>query len=89
MPAPVRNVAATHDAAQNAYMPLKKLAHYAGLSVRTLRKLLARRQAPLPYYRIGGKILVRRADFDAWASRFRRDADSVAAIVDDIMEGFD
>ena len=48
------------------YLPLKALAAYSGLSIRTLRGHLRRRQSPLPHYRPGGKILVRRSEFDAW-----------------------
>jgi hypothetical protein len=66
---------------------LKTLSTYAGLSVRRLRAYLKDRAYPLPCYRIGGKILVRRSDFDAWAAQFRRDAESVDAIVDEIAQG--
>lgn len=71
----------------DAYFSLKTLAGYSGLSVRRLRECLTDRARPLPYYRIGGKILVRRSDFDQWASMFRRDADGVEGIVDEIMQG--
>lgn len=53
------------------YLPLKSLAQYGGLSVRTLRGYLIHPAHPLPHYRIGGKILVKRSEFDAWAQRFR------------------
>jgi hypothetical protein len=66
------------------YLSLKALADYSGLSVRTLRKLLIRvppTQA-LPCYRLDGKVLVRRSEFDrymaavphAGAPRARADA---------------
>ncbi len=73
----------------NAYLPLKVLAAYSGLSVRTLRAYLADRTRPLPHFRIGGKILVRRSDFDAWALQFdaTRPATDVAALVDDVIAG--
>ena len=53
------------------YLSLRSLAAYAGVSVRTLRGLLVRRHGPLPHYRMGGKILVRRSEFDAWIIVFR------------------
>ena len=53
-------------------LSLRALAGYSGLSVRKLRDLLADPDHPLPCYRGGGKILVRRSDFDQWAMRHRR-----------------
>jgi hypothetical protein len=64
--------------------PLKALAAYSGLSVRRLRDYLTDRTWPLPFYRIGGKILVRRSDYDVWAARFRRDAIAIDAMVDEL-----
>jgi len=54
------------------FLPLRSLASYAGLSVRTLRQYL---ELPpdqaLPCYRVGGKILVRRSEFDTWVAQYR------------------
>lgn len=65
------------------YLSLKALAGFSGLCVRTLRELLTRPFAPLPSYRVGGKILVKRSEFDAWMGQFRQrdalDLDSIAA----------
>jgi excisionase family DNA binding protein len=44
---------------------------YSGLSRRTLQDLINDPQDPLPSYRVGGKILVRRSEFDRWMSRRR------------------
>ena len=54
------------------FLPLRALAAYSGLSVRTLRHWLEDPGHPLPCYRIGGKILVRRSEFDAWAAVYRQ-----------------
>jgi hypothetical protein len=51
------------------------------------RDHLTDRTWPLPFYRIGGKILVRRSDFDTWAARFRRDEIAIDALVDEIVQG--
>ena len=59
------------DELDDAYLPLRALARYAGLSVRTLRNYLVHASSPLPHYRIGGKVLVRRSEFDRWAAGFR------------------
>ncbi len=73
----------------DAYLSLKALSTYAGLSVRRLRDCLHDRQCPLPCYRIGGKILIRKSDFDTWALHFRQDTDSITAVVDEIMQGLE
>jgi hypothetical protein len=39
---------------------LRALASYSGLSIRTLRGYLSHRAHPLPHYRVGGKVFVRR-----------------------------
>jgi hypothetical protein len=54
------------------FLPLRALAAYAGLSVRTLRQYLdLPPDQALPCYRVGGKILVRRSQFDAWIAQYR------------------
>jgi hypothetical protein len=67
------------------FLPMRALATYSGLSVRTLRALLTAPAHPLPCYRIGGKLLVRRSDYDAWAARYRHvgrpDVDGLVADV--------
>jgi hypothetical protein len=54
------------------YLSLAALAAYSGLSRRTLRTFL---ELPpdeaLGCYRLPGKILVRRSDFDAWIAQYR------------------
>lgn len=81
---------AAEPSLEDRYFPLTVLSKYAGLSVRTLRGHLVDRRHPLPHFRIRGKILVRRSDFDGWAARFRvhDDAvDNVDALVDDVVAG--
>lgn len=70
----------------DAYLPLRDLAGYAGLGVRTLRRYLTDPAGPLPHYRVGGKVLVRRSDYDGWVLRFRRSAPaSLGELVGDVM----
>jgi excisionase family DNA binding protein len=73
------------------FFPLTELAVYSGLSVRRLRDYLHDSIRPLPHYRIGGKILVRRSDFDAWASGFRISAPKAAVddVVDQLVQGLE
>jgi hypothetical protein len=54
------------------FLSLTGLAGYSGLSVRKLRTHLAHVAHPLPCYRVGGKILVRRSEFDAWIATYRQ-----------------
>jgi excisionase family DNA binding protein len=58
------------------FLSLKALAAYSGLSVRKLRDCLDDPRHPLPHYRVGGKILVRRSEFDAWIATYRRVGDT-------------
>ena len=68
------------------FLPLRALASYAGLSVRKLREYLDHPSRPLPHYRVGGKILVRRSEFDAWIVAHRRvGIADVAGIVNDVL----
>jgi excisionase family DNA binding protein len=71
------------------YLPLRALAAYSGLSVRKLRALLIDPAHPLPHHRVGGKILVRRSDFDDWITVYRRrDCVDVDHIVNDMLTPF-
>jgi hypothetical protein len=64
---------------------------YTGLSVRTLRGSLTRPAHPLRCYRPGGKLLVKRSDFDRWMSGYRAGqptATAVDRVVDDLLRDF-
>lgn len=75
-----------NDTVADAYLPLKALSAYAGLGVRTLRGYLAHPSRPLPHYRVGGKVLVRRSEFDTWIGAFRAtEQGHVDAIVADVL----
>jgi hypothetical protein len=68
------------------FMPLRALASYSGLSVTKLREYLNDPTYPLPYHRVGGKLLVRRSDFDAWVAKYRRvGSEDVAVVVDEVL----
>jgi hypothetical protein len=66
-------------------LDLRALARYASLSVRKLRDCIADPSRPIPHYRVGGKLLVRVSDFDAWLSRYRHDRPDVDRIVADVL----
>jgi excisionase family DNA binding protein len=71
------------------WLPLRRLASYSSMSVRTLRSHVASKRNPLPSYRVGGKVLVRRSEFDTWMRAFRRGAteerDHVSQLVDELI----
>lgn len=66
------------------YLSLQALASYSGLSVRTLRNYL-RGPCHIPHYKVNGKILVRKSDFDKWLLAFRVET-NLDALVDGILE---
>jgi len=68
------------------FLPLAALSEYSGLSVRKLRDHLSDPVHPLPHYRVGGKVLVRRSEFDAWLAAYRRvGQQDVRKIVDEVL----
>ena len=70
------------------FLSLKALASYSGLSVRKLRQHLGDLNHPLPSYRVGGKIVVRRSEFDAWMARYRQQGRvDVEGIVRKVLSG--
>lgn len=76
----------TVDASISPYLGLSALSKISGLSVRKLRDCLADPFHPLPHFRVGGKILVRYADFERWIERYRAPVtDDLERVVDEVM----
>lgn len=76
------------SAPADPFLDLRALADYSSLSVRKLRDLLDDPSQPIPAYRVGGKILVRRGEFDSWIASYRRDRTSSAdRLVDEVLQG--
>ncbi len=70
------------------FFPLRALAAYSGISIRKLRDYLEDVGHPLPCYRVGGKVLVRRSEFDTWISAYRQQGRAdVARIVEEVLGG--
>jgi excisionase family DNA binding protein len=53
------------------WLSIRELTAYASVSERTLRSWLHRPVDPLPAVQVGGKILVRRPQFDDWLDHHR------------------
>jgi predicted DNA-binding transcriptional regulator AlpA len=73
---------------EDRYFDLRRLAQYSSFSVRTLRDYLTRTDDPIPCFRIGRKIIVKRSEFDAWIEKHRDRTGNLNALVDDILGGF-
>src|SRR5262245_56391924 len=68
------------------FLSLRALASYSGLGVRKLRDYLADPAHPLPCYRVGGKIVVRRSEFDTWIAAYHQNGRAdVGRIVSDVL----
>ena len=77
------------DVTLQEYYTLKSLTTYCGIGLRTLRMYLTHPTHPLPHYRVGGKILVKRSEFEAWIRSFRRAAGpGVDAMVAEVLKDF-
>jgi excisionase family DNA binding protein len=72
---------------QPSFLDLKTLAAYSSCSVRWLRDRLVDRAHPLPHYRMGGKLLVRRDEFDRWmeAQRVACPSGQLTQIVESVV----
>ena len=67
---------------------MRALSAYSNLSIRTLRSYLSHPARPLPHYRVGGKVLVKRSEFDAWVAGFREESGpQIDAMVADVLGG--
>jgi hypothetical protein len=69
--------------ARPEWMDLKSITEYADISLRTLGEWIRNPLDPLPASRVNKKLLVRRANFDAYLERHRVALDS---LVDDIVK---
>ena len=74
---------------QPGYFSKKDLCVYSGACERTVSGWLKDPTHPLPHFRLGRKMIrIKRADFDAWIEKYRRDdKGKVDEIVDEVMKG--
>lgn len=64
---------------EDRWLSLTELVRYSGLSLPTLKRYMADPVQPLPVYRIGRLIRVKRSDYDRWLRA--RDSDLVPRVV--------
>jgi excisionase family DNA binding protein len=67
------------------YFSVKELSAYTGICVRTLRDMLNASANPIPAFRFGGSIKVKRTEFDDWAKSCRIDNGRVNQLVDEVL----
>ena len=71
-------------ALKDQYFDLKGLSEYAALAVPTLRDYI--KSGALPCFKVKGKILVKRSEFDSWLERHRvNKSQDLNRIVDDVL----
>jgi len=68
---------------RNGYFDLKRLSVYSDLAVPTLRDYI--REGKLPCFKVKGKILIRRSEFDGWIEKFRVKKD-LTGIADEALQ---
>ena len=65
------------------YFDLRGLSAYSAIAVGTIRDHIKARG--LPHFKLAGKILVKRSEFDTWVEKFRL-TKNLNHIVDDVMD---
>lgn len=70
---------------QREYFSVQELSDYSGIGVRTLRDKLNASTNPIPSFRFGGSIKIKRSDFDDWAKSCRNDNGRVNQLVDEVI----
>jgi Helix-turn-helix domain len=73
------------EEADIGWFDLKGLEKYASASNRTLRAWIHRAFDPLPASQVGGKLRVKRCEFDRWMERQSVKRVDVGQIVDEIV----
>ena len=77
------NIAQPAISLSDGYFDLRGLSAYSSLGVGTLRGHLRR---GLPFFKLRGKILIKKSEFDAWLESYRVNrAKEINDIVDNVM----
>lgn len=69
---------------KDRYFDLRRLSVYSSLGVGTIRDYI--REGTLPYFKIKGKILIRKSEFDEWMEEHRGEShQDINGMVNEIM----
>ena len=79
------NIAETAIALKDQYFDLRGLSAYSGLGVSTLRDYI--RTGKLPAFKLDGKVLVKRSEFDLWMEGHRKNRkQDLEALTNEVMK---
>ena len=71
---------------KDQYFDLRGLSIYSALAVGTLRDYI--RSGDLPYFKVKGKILIKKSEFDEWLEKYRYNKKhGLNNIVNSVMDG--
>lgn len=88
-PAAVIHEIAAPATSWDPYFSIKALSNYSSLSTRLLRSFLTAPDHPLPHFRVGSRVVVKRSDFDGWIQIFRHEGNDSDAIAERILSSLD
>jgi excisionase family DNA binding protein len=57
------------NSVEDRYLTIDELVDYSRLSRRTIMRHIRSETSPLPHYRVGGRVLVKRGEFDTWLAK--------------------
>ena len=78
------NIAEITISLQDGYFDLRGLAAYSTLGVSTLRDYI--RMGKLPAYKVKGKVLIKKSEFEKWMDNHRMDKKKdINGIVDEVV----
>ncbi|RZB36392.1 MAG: hypothetical protein SRB2_02217 [Desulfobacteraceae bacterium Eth-SRB2] len=82
------NIAEKTITLKDRFFDLRGLSAYSAVSVGSLRDYV---KTGMPHFKLKGKILVKRSEFDAWLERYRvnrsQDLDNIVDVVMDSLKG--
>ena len=82
---PITKCLSTAEEKGVKYLDLKGLSIYSSIKIPTLRDYI--QTDGLPYFKVKGKILVKRSEFDRWIENYRLNKKQVLdRIVDDVLK---
>ena len=82
------NISSPAISLNDQYFDLKGLSAYSAFGVGTLRDYI--RSDALPCFKVRGKILIKKSEFDAWVERYRiNQAQDINSIIDGVMESLE
>lgn len=70
---------------EDQFLDLRGLSTYSSLAVPTLREYLKRDS--LPHYKLRGKVLIKKSEFDHWLEKYRVDGEKkLNELAEDVIE---